>query len=438
MVFWGHHILLMTRINKVRYYLTLLGVFIAVFIFSCGNIITNSYYNNSLNVINEMKEHTIILESNKVDLEEKINLSKDIFTLLNEVCWLSEKSSIYSAEINNGRGLTVMADVNGVSNSSIIPIVTDEGIVFPKESELIKGRNINSRDLLDKTKVVVIDELTEQILFPNSDGIGKFIQLDVGINGSTVGSDDKEEDKEDKYFEIIGVIKNSNLQNNRKILMQGNIERTKENVYVYTSIYIPLTSFNTIYFDKEKNEYCFYKVKNDNSYDYSLKELELLEEYYEKRNTTISILSKEELVHDLELQLSDTKIMLNGFTIVLCIISGISIMGITFFSIKERIPEIGIRKAFGASKIDVATQFFGEMFIIGLEASILAVCISYYGCKMLEGYLTSSLFICFYVSISNELLFMPMVVGVLQTIISSSIPCIYASQINVVDSLRFE
>ena len=113
-------------------------------------------------------------------------------------------------------------------------------------------------------------------------------------------------------------------------------------------------------------------------------------------------------------------------------------MGIVFFSIKERIPEIGIRRAFGASKTDIAFQLILEMIIIAFIASAAAVATSFYACKIAEIFMVSNLFISFKIRVSAAQLILPVLVGIAEAIVCSIIPSLYAANIKVTDALKFE
>lgn len=51
----------MATVNKVRLILTSIGIFVAVFLFSSGKIITDSYYSESMRKVSQMSENTVIV-----------------------------------------------------------------------------------------------------------------------------------------------------------------------------------------------------------------------------------------------------------------------------------------------------------------------------------------------------------------------------------------
>ena len=65
MSYYLKHLLLMSNVNKVRVALTSIGIFVAVFLFATGNIITESYYNSRFTAIDDMKSTSVVVSDNK-------------------------------------------------------------------------------------------------------------------------------------------------------------------------------------------------------------------------------------------------------------------------------------------------------------------------------------------------------------------------------------
>lgn len=59
--------------------------------------------------------------------------------------------------------------------------------------------------------------------------------------------------------------------------------------------------------------------------------------------------------------------------LVLLMISGVNAMSTMFFSVKERINEIGIKKALGATRIEILNQFILEGMMMAFIASIFTL-----------------------------------------------------------------
>ena len=150
------------------------------------------------------------------------------------------------------------------------------------------------------------------------------------------------------------------------------------------------------------------------------------------------IVSKDSLMADITLQMKETKRIIVLGILLLSFIFGISITSVVIFATKERIPEIGIRKAFGAEKLDIVFQIFCEMLLISGLASIIGVLAALYFSKLLEYYLLNELCIYFDLYITAGDIVTPIFVGVLQSAIFGMIPGIYGASIPVTDALKFE
>ena len=102
-LFYFKHLIQMSTINKIRLTLTSIGIFIAVFLFSVGTIITNSYYTGSLKVISQMEKNTAIITSNldTQKLKEELSFVKN-FTCI-DISTLAEKKSILSTKIDESQ-----------------------------------------------------------------------------------------------------------------------------------------------------------------------------------------------------------------------------------------------------------------------------------------------------------------------------------------------
>jgi putative ABC transport system permease protein len=90
--------------------------------------------------------------------------------------------------------------------------------------------------------------------------------------------------------------------------------------------------------------------------------------------------------------------LLGGIAAISMLVGGVGIMNIMLVSVTERIPEIGIRRAVGARRIDILQQFLMEALmlsvfsgLLGIGASLLLIQGLYYFYPVVD--LTPSLFV---------------------------------------------
>ena len=130
--------------------------------------------------------------------------------------------------------------------------------------------------------------------------------------------------------------------------------------------------------------------------------------------------------------------VLIAFVAISLIVSSIMIGIITYISVLERIKEIGILRAIGASKKDISRVFNAETFIVGLTAGLLGI-----GITMLLNIPINSI-IKNVADVSN-LSKLPIggaiilvVISMILTIIAGFIPAKIASKKDPVEALRTE
>lgn len=111
-------------------------------------------------------------------------------------------------------------------------------------------------------------------------------------------------------------------------------------------------------------------------------------------------------------------------------VGAIGIMNIMFVSVRERTKEIGIRKAIGAKKRTILTQFLLESSAICLLGGIAGLIAAILGSMALNQY--------FPTSIQPDAVIIAIGVSALTGIISGFAPAYTAAKLDPVDSLRYE
>ena len=135
-----------------------------------------------------------------------------------------------------------------------------------------------------------------------------------------------------------------------------------------------------------------------------------------------------------EKQYNTLKIAIGGtgtfITLLSLIVGGIGVMNIMFVSVKERTREIGVRKAIGATKAMIMSQFLMEAVTICLLAGLIGLLFAYLGSFLLNKIFPSNLDL----GLALFSILISMFVGV----VSGIIPSYRAAKLDPIDSLRYE
>lgn len=112
--------------------------------------------------------------------------------------------------------------------------------------------------------------------------------------------------------------------------------------------------------------------------------------------------------------------------------SSIALMNIMLVSVTERTQEIGVRKALGAKRSTISTQFFMETIVIGQFGSILGILLG-----ILTGFAFSQFF-----DFGFSLPWWPMlwatIITFIVAVIAGSYPAAKAAKLDPIESLRYE
>ncbi len=200
------------------------------------------------------------------------------------------------------------------------------------------GRFINVLDLQDRSNVCTLGVDVVRALFPYEDPVGKGIR----IGGNP--------------FQVIGVME-----------PLGNFfGQSRDN-----SIFIPISTFDKYYPDLPVPQVVFFMVIRPNSRAYVKSAIDEITDILRRRRRVPSGakndfgISSQDSLLDIYNQLTGaTALVLTAISFVALMIGGIGVMNIMLVSVTERTKEIGIRKAVGATKLNILSQFLIEAVVL--------------------------------------------------------------------------
>jgi putative ABC transport system permease protein len=207
-----------------------------------------------------------------------------------------------------------------------------------------EGASLTTADISQAKRVVVIGQTVEQELFAGQSAVGQTIK----VNGSN--------------FEVIGVLaaKGSNGATNQDDVVMAPI----------TTVQDTLTGFGPI-------SSITVEAKSESSLNAAEAEVtQILEERHKITNTTepgFRVINQGSLLSTSSSTSGVFTTLLGEVAAISLLVGGIGVMNIMLVSVTERTREIGIRKAIGARRSDILTQFLTEAVLVSLIGGITGV-----------------------------------------------------------------
>jgi len=209
---------------------------------------------------------------------------------------------------------------------------------FVHSQYVASGRFVTDIDMQDRSNVVIIGVDVKQALFPYEDPVDK----EVRINGNP--------------FRIIGVME-----------PLGNFfGQSRDN-----SIFIPISTFDKYYPDRPFPEVVFFVIVRPRSRAFVKPAIDEITDILRRRRrlpagapNDFGISSQDSLLDVYNQLTGATALVLTSISFVALMIGGIGVMNIMLVSVTERTKEIGVRKAVGATRLDILSQFLIEAVVL--------------------------------------------------------------------------
>jgi putative ABC transport system permease protein len=287
--------------------------------------------------------------------------------------------------------------------------------ITPESSTILnyttkKGSFIDEDHYQRHLKVCVLGASIASMLFPYEEPVGKSVKL------------------EDQFLEVIGVMENKSLFTETV----GELASRDLN----NDIYVPLTTFNKRFTRKNllASELKQITVKVSDS-ENLVEVAEIIRRVINRHhfnNDDYSLIIPYELLKQEEKERKAYNFLLGSIAAISLLVGGIGIMNIMLATILERTREIGVRRAIGAKKKDIQSQFLTEAVVISITGGLIGVVLG----------LTISLSINLITDVQTNVtffsVFIAFTVSVLVGIMFGFLPARNAANLNPIESIRYE
>lgn len=398
--------------NKLRSFLAMLGVMVGISI-----VILMGWLLKGLDdAVNEtfeiIGEDIIFIDrwdwTGKTKWRDTRNRKR---VTLEHADYLREMSEFATHVIPNMNAWGSKIGYNGTEWDAFSTVGTTEDNAFTPVGELIEGRYFNAFENDYASNVVVLGYNAWKTIFEQKPATGKIVK----ING--------------RKFEVIGVVRKRG---------------TFIFDYVDNQMFIPINTMTKQFNSRWKNVSIGVKAGTVQNLDRvrdevtglmrSIRNVRPGEENDFSINETKAF---ESLVEDIR---KNVWLVGIGLTMLSFTVGIIGIMNIMFVSVSERIKEIGIRKALGAKRRDIALQFLIESSFLSFLGAILSIVF----CSLIvvglsltiPKFIPEASFLKPFLPL--EIFFIASGVSIFVGILAGLIPALRASRLDPVEALRSE
>jgi putative ABC transport system permease protein len=389
--------------NKLRSGLTILGMTIGVasviVLIAVGNGSSKAVQSS----IDSLGTNVLVVMANGFRGGARANSASSISMTRADAEALQSKSlapDVKSASpVVNAASVTLVSGGTSYEPSSFVG--TTSSYLSAHSYKLAEGASFTAEDVSKHHRVAVIGQTILQELFAGQSAVGQNIK----VNGSN--------------FEVVGVLaaKGSNGATNEDDVAMAPITTVQDSLTGYgpiDSITVEGTSPSTL-----------------NAAEAEVSQI--LEERHKVKDSSepgFEILNQGSLLEASSSTSGVFTTLLGEVAAISLLVGGIGVMNIMLVSVTERTREIGIRKAIGARRSDILTQFLTEALLVSLIGGLTGVVVGVLGSQFkIAGVqpqvATYSIFLAFGAAALSGLFF-------------GTYPAARAATLRPIEALRFE
>ena len=163
-----------------------------------------------------------------------------------------------------------------------------------------------------------------------------------------------------------------------------------------------------------------------------------LKDQFGDRSSSFTIVTNESRVEQTRRAILLFKLIMGAITGISIVVGGIGVMNVLLVSIVQRTREIGIRKAAGARKRDIAVQFLTESIAISGFGSVLGVLAGLAGVFTFAPIVRSLTEAQFHPAVTAISLGVALLIALIVGIVFGTYPAVRAARLEPVEAMRHE
>lgn len=279
--------------------------------------------------------------------------------------------------------------------------------------QLVRGRGFNQKEYVNFKKVALLDETAANSFFEKGEELGKTIEI------------------KGEPFVVVGVVKKSDEYEP--------VINSIEEYYTYyndeSGIVMITDSVWPVVYQYDEPQQAVIQTKTPEDMSQAGKAVQqILNEQIQNTETSVSYKAEDimEKAKGLQQISENTNRQLIWIASISLLVGGIGVMNIMLVSVTERTREIGLKKALGARKRRILTQFLTEAAVLTLLGGLIGV-----AGGIALAYIISTVS-AVPVAISGVSILVGVVFSTLIGIIFGLLPSVKAANMNPIDALRSE
>jgi putative ABC transport system permease protein len=266
-----------------------------------------------------------------------------------------------------------------------------------------EGRDLREDDINYSSNVCLIFQPIVDKLFPNIDPIGQTIRVDG------------------KPLRVVGIVeKQSSL-----------FGQSRDNYII-----VPITTWQSMYGRYGRSVNITVMSQSADDYDEVIEaatgHMRKIRKVAAGEPNDFFIFSNESMLTEINKITDPIKMIALAISLIALIAAGVGIMNIMLVSVTERTREIGIRKALGARKIWILTQFLFEAIILCMLGGLIGIVIGVSIGNIAGGLINAQ------AAVPWNWVFLGLLICVVVGVVFGTYPAYKASNLDPIEALRYE